>query len=34
LGGLADVDRPQPEGVGAFAISQAFGQWPGRHRNG
>lgn len=25
LGGLANIDRPQPEGVGAFAISHAFG---------
>ena len=34
LGGLANVDRPQPEGVGAFAISRAFGNGSGRHRYG
>jgi hypothetical protein len=34
LGGLANVDRPQPEGVGAFVISHAFGNGPGRHRYG
>jgi hypothetical protein len=34
LGGLVNVDRPQPEGVGAFAISQAFYPRHGRHHNG